>query len=302
MLYFFIRFIILFLSKGDNMKLILILFFLLLPFVSKADNVILMIGDGMGTNHLVCAQQTKPIFIPSLPVKGTIHTRSANSETTDSAASATAYACGTKTNNLSLGKLPNQENCVTLAEKAIQHGLSVGIYSTDHSTGATPSAFYAHTTNRHDKETIEQYKQSATQTMDIVVPVDKISDIVPTKLQYLSNKSDKNGFFALFEGAKIDTASHHNNLNDMKTELYDFDLAVMHATDFVYYHPNTTLIVLADHETGGLTADCQYTRTGHTGVDVPVHAYGQHAHLFRGEQDNTDIHHKINQILFSSGK
>ena len=116
-----------------------------------ADNVILMIGDGMGANHLKCAAQDKPLYLTNLPMKGKVHTRSASAEITDSAASATAYSCGQKTNNRFLGKLPNGDNCLTIAEEAVQNNIAVGIYSTDHSTGATPSAFYAHTTYRKDK-------------------------------------------------------------------------------------------------------------------------------------------------------
>ena len=79
----------------------------LFSFPTKAENVILMIGDGMGENHLKCAEKDTPIYIPTLPVKGTVQTRSANADVTDSAAAATAYACGRKTNNRFLGKLPD---------------------------------------------------------------------------------------------------------------------------------------------------------------------------------------------------
>ena len=276
-------------------KLLFTSILFLLPTIANADNVILMIGDGMGENHLKCANKDKPIYITNLPVKGKVHTRSANAEITDSAASATAYSCGQKTNNSFLGKLPNQEDCQTIAEEAVQKGLSVGLYSTDHPTGATPSAFFAHAIDRNDTKTIEWYKALADVTMDITVPVLKISEQIEPRLDRLSK--NKEGFFVLFEGAKIDTKSHENNLEKMKKELYDFDLAVMKAADFVYHHPNTTLIVLADHETGGLTEECSYTTHNHTGVDIPVYAYGKHADLFLGEQDNTEIYHKMKKIL-----
>ena len=103
----------------------------------------------------------------------------------------------------------------------------------------------------------------------------------------------------MLEGAKIDTKSHKNDLEGMKKELYDFDYAVMKAANFVYTHPDTTLIVLADHETGGLTDKCEYTRKNHTGVNIPLYAYGKHASLFEGVQDNTDIYKKMRKILFS---
>ncbi|MBR6412362.1 MAG: alkaline phosphatase [Alphaproteobacteria bacterium] len=269
---------------------------------AKADNVILMIGDGMGPNHLKCAGIDKPLYIPTLPVKGWVITKSADSEITDSAASATAYSCGYKTNNKYLGKLPDGKNCLTIAEEAERKGFAVGIYSTDYSTGATPSAFYAHTQSRYDSKTIKSDKEKAGKKMDIAVPVKHISDEVKPRLKKLSHMPDKKGFFALFEGAKIDTKSHKNDLEGMKKELYDFDYAVMKAVNFAYSHPDTTVIVLADHETGGLTDSCSYTRKGHTGQNIQVHAYGQHANLFKGVQDNTDINKKIRTILFGSSK
>lgn len=278
-------------------KLLALLTYLFLSINAQADNVILMIGDGMGDNHLKCAAQHRTIFTQTLPVKGWVQTHSANHKITDSAASATAYSCGYKTNNKTLGKLPNGRDCLTIAEKAIQKGISVGIYSTDHSTGATPSAFFAHTIDRHDKETIEQYKDLASKTMDIIVPIKKISEQTEQKLNKLN--SNKKGFFAMFEGAHIDTKSHQNNLNLMREELYDFDLAVKNAVNFAKKHTDTTVIVLADHETGGLTNECKYTTFNHTGADVPVYAYGKHKELFYNKQDNVEIYQKIHNILFN---
>lgn len=279
-------------------KLWLLTTLILLPTLSHADNVILMIGDGMGKNHIQCAAQDKPLYLTSLPVTGSVKTASANNQITDSAASATAYSCGQKTNNYFLGKTPDQKDCLTIAEEAIQKGYAVGIYSTDHPTGATPSAFYAHTTNRNDKKTIEADKTKASQTMDIAVPVNLISDEVNPRLSHLSSQSNKKGFFAMFEGAKIDVYSHDNKLEKMKKELHDFDYAVTKATRFAYHNPDTTVIVLADHETGGLTDTCTYTTQSHTGQDISLYAYGKHAKLFEGEQDNTQIYQKIKQILF----
>ena len=266
--------------------------------IAHADNVILMIGDGMGANHLKCAAMDKPLYIPTLPVTGWVKTHSADNAITDSAASATAYACGLKTNNFFLGKLPDGTNCTTIAEESASKGIAVGIYSTDDVTGATPAAFFAHTKSRGDSNTILSDKARAESAMDIAAPVKRISDEVTFRLNKLLKARDKTGFFAMFEGAKIDKRSHANDLKGMKNELYNFDYAVMKAVNFAYQHPDTTVIVLADHETGGLTDDCRYTSTWHTGQNIPLYAYGQHANLFSGTQDNTEIHTKIRNILF----
>ena len=40
-----------------------------------------------------------------------------------------------------------------------------------------------------------------------------------------------------------------------------------------------------------------WTSGGHTGIDVPVFAFGQQSELFNGLQDNTDIAKKIFALL-----
>jgi len=64
---------------------------------------------------------------------------------------------------------------------------------------------------------------------------------------------NKNGFFFMLEGGKIDWSSHSNDAMAMIQEVLDFDNAVKVALDFYKKYPNETLIVItADHETGGL--------------------------------------------------
>ena len=260
-------------------------------------NVILMIADGMGDNHIRCAEKDRPLYLNHLPVHGMVKTRSASHEVTDSAASATAYSCGQKTTNGYLGKLPDAQVCKTIAEEAVEKGLPVGLYSTDHATGATPSAFFAHTRDRNLKDKILKQKEEAAKKMDIAVPVPRLSDEILPRLAKLSEAGKP--FFVMFEEAGTDTNSHNKQLEPMKKALYDFDLSVMKAVAFAHEHPNTTVIVLSDHETGGLTPDCRYTIGYHTGVDISVYAYGSQASLFNGEQDNTDIYKKMRYLLFN---
>ena len=72
-----------------NIRKLAILAVLTLGMVrgATADSVILMIGDGMGANHIACAEKEMPLFMTTLPVKGWVKTRSANKEITDSAVS-----------------------------------------------------------------------------------------------------------------------------------------------------------------------------------------------------------------------
>lgn len=274
-----------------------VLFILVGAFSVRAENVILMIGDGMGANHIACAQRDKELFIPTLPVKGSVRTRSADKAITDSAASATAYACGQKTNNGFLGLLPDGSPCRTLAEEAAARGYGVGIRSTDYATGATPSAFYTHVRSRNDKEEILRQKEEAARQMDIQVPVQTLAESVGPLLEKLGEAGQP--FFVMLEGAKIDTHSHQNDLAKTKEALFDFDAAVVLAAEFAQQQGDTTVIVLADHETGGLTDACEYTTKQHTAADIPVHARGPSAALFEGNYDNTEVYQKIYSVLFA---
>jgi alkaline phosphatase len=60
------------------------------------------------------------------------------------------------------------------------------------------------------------------------------------------------GFYLLAEGASIDKQAHAMDTERTVFEVIEFDRAVRVARDFVARHPDTLLIVSADHETGGM--------------------------------------------------
>jgi alkaline phosphatase len=107
------------------------------------------------------------------------------------------------------------------------------------------------------------------------------------------------GFFLMIEGSQIDWGCHQNNTGYIITETLDFDLAVGSALKFAATNKETLIIVTADHETSGFSVnDGSYekseviggfTSDDHTGVMVPVMAFGPGAEHFRGFHDNTDI-------------
>ena len=120
------------------------------------------------------------------------------------------------------------------------------------------------------------------------------------------NQNGCKGFFVMVEGSQVDWAGHSNDLNYLRREMQDFDEAVKTAFDFALDDQNTLVVVTADHETGGLLIEpaspTNYTspevkfsfNTGigygsHTGVPVPVYAYGPGSENFTGTLDNTDI-------------
>ncbi len=80
-----------------------------------------------------------------------------------------------------------------------------------------------------------------------------LCDITRAGINYLMKKQgEKDGFFLMVEGGKIDWVCHSNELTYI-SELIDMDNAVKVAYEFYQQHPDETLIVIsADHETGGI--------------------------------------------------
>lgn len=78
-----------------------------------------------------------------------------------------------------------------------------------------------------------------------------LADFVQKGIEILDNK---NGFFMMVEGGKIDWACHANDGATVIKEVIDFDNAISKAINFYLEHPDETLIVVSgDHETGGLS-------------------------------------------------
>lgn len=130
-------------------------------------------------------------------------------------------------------------------------------------------------------------------------------DMLPVATQTALNilTRNKKGFFLMVEGSQIDWEAHANNMAGVANEMIDFDKAIGRALDFAEKDGHTLVIVTADHETGGMSilgGDLQqgilaakFNTTNHTGVMVPVFAYGPGAALFQGVQENTDIFFKM---------
>lgn len=126
---------------------------------ADAKNIILMIGDGMGPQHILAARWKSVGFegklrLETLPHYGLIATGSADSAVTDSAAASTAMATGVKTNKGVIGLDPGLKPLATVLEDAKKHGKSVGLVTTAQISHATPAAFAAHVENRSQMTTI----------------------------------------------------------------------------------------------------------------------------------------------------
>lgn len=137
------------------------------PSKKNPENLILFIGDGMGSNVINATRlqfygKGGALTIDSFPHTAKVKTSSLENWVTDSAAAATAMATGKKAPNgaLSVIKDSNSQKpsvpAATLLEKAAKTGKRVGLLTTTHVTDATPAAFYSHVDSRKNTERIVQ--------------------------------------------------------------------------------------------------------------------------------------------------
>lgn len=126
-----------------------------LAYNGPRQNVILMIGDGMGPNHLLAAEgKFGEMFMTSAPVKGHAVTDSRNLfGPTDSAASATALSTGYKVYNGNVGWYRG-EDLLSTTEIAQSLQMSTAVLATEGVDGATPAGFSAHTSSRNNLDEI----------------------------------------------------------------------------------------------------------------------------------------------------
>jgi alkaline phosphatase len=116
--------------------------------------VFLFIGDGMAAPQRQVAESFSlqnglgRLAMNEMPHKALTRTQSSDKLVTDSAAAATAIACGEKTKNGRLGVRPDGSRLESVAEVARRKGMKVGIMTSVTVYHATPAGFYAHRPNR----------------------------------------------------------------------------------------------------------------------------------------------------------
>lgn len=132
-------------------------------------NIIIMIGDGMGKNHVELCRVIggKPLYMDSLKTKGECVTASLNGNLTDSAAAATALATGVKTRNARVGRDKDSNDLESIMEYAHALGKKTGIVTSDFPFGATPGAFSAHADRRNEEKTI--LKSQLDGVLDLII-------------------------------------------------------------------------------------------------------------------------------------
>lgn len=111
-----------------------------------AKNVILMIGDGMGLGQITAGMYANGnrLNLEQFPIVGLQKTYAYNNLITDSAASATAIACGVKTYNAAIGVNKDTVPVQSILEEAAIKGLKTGLIATSTIVHATPAAFISH--------------------------------------------------------------------------------------------------------------------------------------------------------------
>lgn len=206
-----------------------------------------------------------------------------------------------------------------------------------------------------------------------------LDDKQPQRLKIMTmaaiDRLDNNdqGFFLLIEASQIDWAGHSNDIAAAMAEMADLSSTVTWLESYVAQHPNTLVVMTADHSTGGFTIGANdkyewapqfiknltaspraiakaqantdfdsdkisqqlgfvlttdeitalrqahgdnnqalyvalkhlidirtntgWTTGGHTGVDVPVFAFGAAKDQFKGQIDLTDIAHTMFKLL-----
>lgn len=109
---------------------------------------------------------------------------------------------------------------------------------------------------------------------------------------------DPDGFFLMVEASQPDWRGHGNEpIETIVAEMLDFDGAIGEALRYQERRPETLIVVVADHETGGLAIEVDstdtvvagYTTATHTGQLVPLFAKGPGAERFAGLRRNDEV-------------
>lgn len=278
------------------------------PITEKANHFIFLIGDGMGPAQTKLFETMAPsadvpyydgetvFYGYYLPYQGVIHTDSL-SGLTDSAAAATALACGFKTYNSYVGRDENGNDVKSLTELAAERGMATAVMSTDKLVGATPAGFSAHAEDRDDSTDISNSQQRMMKQYGTVL--DCGLDGTKTYQTHITDmltrlEEDPDGFFLMYEEGHIDKRSHQWDLQGTFDCMVRFNQAIGVCMEYAFYHPDTLVLITADHETGGLmlgeNGQYGYTAEAHSNVDVPIFAYGQGAEAFDGYcEENNEV-------------
>lgn len=155
-------------------------------------------------------------------------------------------------------------------------------------------------------------------------PTVSLPDMTAKAIDVLSK--NQKGFFLMVEEEGTDEMAHDNEGELTIKAGQQLDKAVKVAKEYAKAHPDTLVLVTADHETGGLAIEGEdaedesgegiskedgpftvkgsdekfyidWTTGGHTSVDVALTAMGPGSSQFSGNYPNTAIHDKLVKLL-----
>lgn len=131
-----------------------------------------------------------------------------------------------------------------------------------------------------------------------------LSKLTKTAIERLAQ--DPDGFFMMVESTYPDKGGHANDPTTSVMGTVHADWVVKVAVEYAAEHGDTLVICTADHETGALQAMQStvagsapvifYGSTNHSGVLVPIYAFGPSAELFGGVINNVDIPRNIAKL------
>ncbi|UCH63457.1 MAG: alkaline phosphatase [Fidelibacterota bacterium] len=111
-------------------------------------------------------------------------------------------------------------------------------------------------------------------------------------------ESDPDGFFLMVEESQVDWGGHDNDHDYVKGEMASLNYLINALLAYQAAHPQVLVVLVADHETGGLALREGETDNGlvaawitksHTGNLVPIFATGPGGEAFDAVVDNTFI-------------
>ena len=98
---------------------------------------------------------------------------------------------------------------------------------------------------------INKRRGNSTIVDDFGFPDQPMLDEMADKALKILSKKNRNGFYLMIEGASIDKQAHLMDTDRWIEETIEFDRAVKVAQDFAATHPDTLVLVTADHECAG---------------------------------------------------
>ncbi|XP_051966691.1 alkaline phosphatase, tissue-nonspecific isozyme [Xyrauchen texanus] len=248
-----------------------------------ARNIVLFLGDGMGVTTITAARILKGqlqnrtgeetvMNMDTFPFVGLAKVYSVDFQIPDSAATATAYLCGVKTNLNTVGLSAAARNGVCRSQKgnevtsilkwAKDAGKSVGIVTTTRVQHATPAATYAHSASRtwysDDDLPASAITEGCTDIASQLLRNTDIDVIIGGGRKYMTPKGFPDPEYPTDLSAQ-GQRKDQRNLIDEWTAMKEGKVAryVWNKTDFDAVDPEKTDYLMALFEPGDLRFDAE---------------------------------------------